>query len=104
MLRFAPAQLLLCLLLCPLLGQAAPVTSKRPPPSIIFILSDDLGFGDYEISEPVRPQGGNGRIQSPHIARMAANGMRFLQSYSGPICAPSRTTLMTGQVRLARGR
>ena len=66
-------------------------------PSIIFILSDDLGFGDYEISEPVRPQGGQGRIRTPNIVRLSNNGMRFLQSYSGPICAPSRTVLMTGK-------
>ena len=66
-------------------------------PSIVFILSDDLGFGDYEISTPVRPQGGQGRIRTPNIVRLAKNGMRFLQSYSGPICAPSRTVLMTGK-------
>ena len=75
---------------------AAAATAARMP-SIIFILSDDLGFGDYEISEPVRPQGGQGRIRTPNIVRLANNGMRFLQSYSGPICAPSRTVLMTGK-------
>ena len=74
------------------------LAGARPgPPSIIFILSDDLGFGDYEISEPVHPQGGQGRIQTPNIVRLANGGMRYLQSYSGPICAPSRTVLMTGK-------
>jgi hypothetical protein len=72
-------------------------SAKKSPPSIIFILSDDLGFGDYSISEPVHPQGGQGRIASPNVDRIAKNGLRFLQSYSGPICAPSRTTLMLGQ-------
>jgi len=84
-----PAALLLLLL-----GLAG---ARPGPPSIIFILSDDLGFGDYEISEPVHPQGGQGRIQTPNIVRLANGGMRFLQSYSGPICAPSRTVLMTGK-------
>ena len=76
---------------------SASASAKKPPPSIIFILSDDLGFGDYSISEPVHPQGGQGRIASPNVERIAKNGLRFLQSYSGPICAPSRTTLMLGQ-------
>eukprot|EP01063_Lacrimia_lanifica_P008998 TRINITY_DN16044_c0_g1_i1.p1 TRINITY_DN16044_c0_g1~~TRINITY_DN16044_c0_g1_i1.p1 ORF type:complete len:534 (+),score=195.07 TRINITY_DN16044_c0_g1_i1:67-1668(+) len=84
-------------------GAAARRAYQKKPssaPSIIFILSDDLGYGDYEGSDgtfPVTPQGGAGRLSTPHIDRMAKNGMRFLQSYSGPICAPSRSTLMTGR-------
>ena len=91
---FGRAMLALPAALLLLLGLA---DARSGPPSIIFILSDDLGFGDYEISEPVPPQGGQGRIQTPNIVRLANGGMRFLQSYSGPICAPSRTVLMTGK-------
>lgn len=85
------------LLLLASASRMATTVESATPPSIIFILSDDLGFGDYSVSEPVHPQGGQGRIASPNVDRMAANGLRFLQSYSGPICAPSRTTLMLGQ-------
>lgn len=65
------------------------------PPNIVFILSDDLGYGDISISPGVNRTGGE--IPTPNIERMAANGMKFLRGYSGPVCAPSRCTLMTGR-------
>ena len=68
-------------------------------PNIIFILSDDLGFGEYEgaADSAVKPPAGRRRIQTPHIKAMAAAGMVFETSYSGPICAPSRCMLMSGK-------
>ena len=52
---------------------------------------DDLGYGDLGVY-------GQRRIQTPHIDRMAREGIRCTQVYSGsPICAPARSTLMTGQ-------
>eukprot|EP01059_Diplonema_ambulator_P029375 TRINITY_DN4877_c0_g1_i1.p1 TRINITY_DN4877_c0_g1~~TRINITY_DN4877_c0_g1_i1.p1 ORF type:complete len:494 (+),score=155.67 TRINITY_DN4877_c0_g1_i1:37-1518(+) len=71
---------------------AAAVEAK--PPNIIFILSDDLGFGDYSISNPVNRT--KATIPTPNIQSIADNGMKFTRSYSGPVCAPSRCTLMTG--------
>jgi arylsulfatase A len=67
-------------------------TAKTPPkPNIIFILADDLGYnelGSY----------GQTRIRTPHLDRMAGQGMRFTQHYSGsPVCAPSRCVLLTGK-------
>jgi len=60
------------------------------PPNIIFILADDLGYGDLGCY-------GQERIKTPNIDRMAAEGMRFTQHYSGStVCAPSRCALMTG--------
>ena len=59
-------------------------------PNIIFILADDLGYGEL---------GSYGQkiIQTPNIDRMAAEGMRFTQFYAGnTVCAPSRSVLMTG--------
>jgi len=60
-------------------------------PNIIFILADDLGYGDLGCY-------GQRRIRTPNIDRMAAEGIRFTQAYAGAtVCAPSRCVLMTGR-------
>lgn len=62
----------------------------KPLPNIIFILADDLGYGDLGCY-------GQQQIKTPCIDLMAAEGMRFKQHYAGnTICAPSRCCLMTG--------
>lgn len=83
-------------LMCTLvgLGQNSPgnawQNSKQRPPNIIFILADDLGRGDLGCY-------GQKQIQTPHIDRMAAEGLRFTDFYAGStVCAPSRCVLMTG--------
>jgi arylsulfatase A-like enzyme len=59
-------------------------------PNIIFILADDLGYGDLGCY-------GQKTIHTPRIDRMASEGMRFTQCYAGStVCAPSRCVLMTG--------
>ena len=68
------------------LGMAAPVDQ----PNIIFILADDLGYGDLGSY-------GQREIQTPHLDQLARQGMRFTRFYAGStVCAPSRCTLMTG--------
>ncbi len=60
-------------------------------PNLIFILADDLGYGDLGCY-------GQSVIQTPRLDQMAAEGMRFTQFYAGnTVCAPSRSVLMTGQ-------
>ena len=60
-------------------------------PNIIFILADDLGYGD---TEPY----GQAKIKTPFLSRLAEEGMLFTQFYAGTsVCAPSRSALMTGQ-------
>lgn len=60
-------------------------------PNIIFILADDLGYGDLGCF-------GQQRIRTPRLDRMAAEGMRFTNFYAGStVCAPSRCVLMTGR-------
>ena len=60
-------------------------------PNIIYIMCDDMGYGDLGCY-------GQQYISTPRIDRMAAEGMRFTQAYAGsPVSAPSRATLMTGQ-------
>ena len=64
---------------------------KQNRPNIIYVLADDLGYGELGVY-------GQERIETPHIDALAKTGMRFLQHYSGsPVCAPSRSVLMTGQ-------
>jgi len=59
-------------------------------PNIVFILADDLGYGDLGCY-------GQKRIATPNIDRLAAEGIRFTQFYAGStVCAPSRCVLMTG--------
>ncbi len=60
-------------------------------PNIIYILADDLGYGDLSCY-------GQTKFSTPNIDKLAAQGMRFTQHYSGStVCAPSRSALMTGQ-------
>ncbi|MFO0878244.1 MAG: arylsulfatase [Gemmataceae bacterium] len=62
-----------------------------PKPNVILIVADDLGYGELGCY-------GQSKIQTPHLDRMAAEGLRFTQFYSGsPVCAPSRCCLMTGK-------
>lgn len=60
-------------------------------PNIIFIMCDDMGYGDLGCY-------GQQRIETPNLDRMAQQGMRFTQAYAGsPVSAPSRASFMTGQ-------
>jgi len=65
-------------------------TAPAKKPNIIFILADDLGYGELGCY-------GQKLITTPYIDRMAAEGMRFTDHYAGStVCAPSRCSLMTG--------
>src|SRR5437762_9017337 len=60
-------------------------------PNIIFVLADDLGYGDIGFF-------GQKKIRTPNLDRMASEGMRFIQHYAGnAVCAPSRCVLLTGK-------
>jgi arylsulfatase A len=73
------------------LAGAHPVAAAVHPPNILFILADDLGYGDLGSY-------GQKLIRTPRLDRMAREGMRFTDHYSGaPSCAPSRCVLMTGR-------
>lgn len=86
--QLVPVALVLCwLLLClPVAGAAG-----EHRPNIIYILADDLGYGELGCY-------GQTKIRTPHLDRMAAEGMRFTQHYAGSaVCAPSRCVLLTGK-------
>lgn len=78
--------LLVALAVCWLLPHAA-----AEPPNVIFILADDLGWGDLGCyAHP--------HIRTPNLDRLAQQGTRFTQFYvNGSVCSPSRTAFMTGQ-------
>jgi arylsulfatase A len=67
----------------------APAQEKKPPPNIILIMADDVGyecFGCY----------GSQQYSTPNIDQLANAGMRFDHCYSQPLCTPTRVKLMTG--------
>ena len=60
-------------------------------PNVIFILADDLGYKELGCY-------GQTKIRTPHLDKLAEEGMRFTRNYSGnAVCAPSRCVLMTGK-------
>jgi len=68
-----------------------PGTKAARRPNIVFILADDLGYGDLSLH-------GQKKFKTPNIDRLAAEGVEFTQFYAGTtVCAPSRSALMTGQ-------
>jgi arylsulfatase A-like enzyme len=75
--------------------QSSPLETARAStievrPNIILYLADDMGWGDAGCY-------GQAKILTPHLDRMAAQGIRFTDAYTGsPVCAPSRSTLMEG--------
>jgi len=69
--------------------EAAPREVGKP--NVVFVLADDLGYGDVGVY-------GQKRIRTPSIDRLAAEGLRFTDFYAGStVCAPSRAVLMTGR-------
>jgi uncharacterized sulfatase len=74
-----------------LVRSSQPVHAATAKPNLILILADDLGYGDLGCY-------GQQLIQTPHLDRMASEGIRFTQFYAGStVCAPSRSVLMTGK-------
>ena len=69
---------------------AAELPARQQRPNIIYILADDVGYGDIGCY-------GQEKIETPNIDRLAAEGMRFTQHYSGSaVSSPSRCSLLTG--------
>ena len=69
----------------------AAIAAQPAKPNIVFILADDLGYGELGCY-------GQKKIATPHVDKLAGQGMKFTQFYAGStVCAPSRSVLMTGQ-------
>lgn len=63
---------------------------RNTKPNIVFIMMDDMGYGDVGCY-------GNDKIKTPNMDKLADGGMKFTQMYSAPICSPARAQLMTGK-------
>src|SRR5262245_33645686 len=88
--RTTLASLLALLIVVP--GQAA---EKNRPPHIVFFLADDLGWKDV---------GWHGsEIQTPHLDRLAAAGVKLEQFHVQPVCSPTRCALLTGRYPMRCG-
>ena len=73
--------------------RAEAATRAPPLTHIVQLLSDDQGWGEVEWRYPKK------RLRTPHLAAMAANGLRLERYYSGaPVCSPARAALLTGRV------
>ena len=72
------------------------VVSERKQPNIIFILADDLGWGDVSWNNPDMP--------TPHLQTLSEQGIRLDQAYSQQVCTPSRAALLTGRYPFQIGR
>lgn len=73
-----------------LFGTAITSLHAQQKPNIVFILTDDLGYGDISSY-------GQDKFQTPNIDKLALNGTRYTRSYAGAtVSAPSRASLLTG--------
>jgi len=87
----------LTILLLVSLAESRAADARKPNPprrvNIVIILADDLGYGDVQCYNPQR-----GKIPTPNIDRLAAQGMRFTDGHSSSgVCSPSRYALLTGR-------
>jgi arylsulfatase A-like enzyme len=74
------------------ISAATATAQQQKPPNIIFIIADDLGYGNLTAYNP------NHKVPTPNIDRLAKEGTKFTRFYSGStVCAPSRCALMTGK-------
>ncbi|HEW78868.1 MAG TPA: N-acetylgalactosamine 6-sulfate sulfatase, partial [Phycisphaerales bacterium] len=64
--------------------------SKRKQPNIIFVLTDDQGWGDLGCH-------GNPVVKTPNLDKFAEESVEFSQFYVSPVCSPTRASLMTGR-------
>jgi len=72
--------------------------SETSTPNIIYILVDDLGYGDVNFELPGISEFGNPYVQTPHLAKFAKESLVFRHHYAAaPVCSPSRAGLLTGR-------
>ncbi len=91
MIRLSFFGLLIAILFASCQSTGNPEKESESKPNIVYILADDLGYGDLSCY-------GQAHFSTPNIDKLAEDGMHFTQHYAGcTVCAPSRSSLMTGQ-------
>ncbi|MGQ7870766.1 arylsulfatase [Sunxiuqinia sp. sy24] len=75
---------------------AVSMAQEKPQPNVILIITDDQGYGDLGIT-------GNPHVKTPAIDQLANESVRFNNFYVSPVCAPTRSSLMTGRYSLRTG-
>ncbi|MEQ6120934.1 arylsulfatase [Reichenbachiella sp. MALMAid0571] len=87
-----PNSILVCLILLVFSCQQKTDKQKVEKPNIIYILADDLGYGDVAAFNE------NSKIKTPHLDRLAAEGMKFTDAHtSSSVCTPTRYGIITGR-------
>ncbi|MGI9244721.1 MAG: sulfatase-like hydrolase/transferase, partial [Verrucomicrobiales bacterium] len=87
---FSTCLLASCLIAHATLSTTARAANDQPPPNIITVFVDDMGFSDFSCF--------GGTVRTQHVDQLAAEGIRFTNFYvNSPICSPSRVALTTGQ-------
>jgi N-acetylgalactosamine-6-sulfatase len=82
---------------CLAMNHSAAAQETTRPPNIVFILADDMGYGDLGCYR-------HPTAKTPHLDRLAAEGARFTQHYAnGPECSPTRTAFLTGRYQQRAG-
>lgn len=70
-------------------------TNGSSQPNILFIMADDLGYAD------IGYHGGAGQIKTPHLDKLAYQGVRLENYYVQPVCTPTRSALLSGSVYIS---
>ena len=81
---------------CLSLLSARSFAQENPHPNVIIIMTDDQGYGDLGIT-------GNPHLRTPVLDKFATESIRFNNFYVSPVCAPTRSSLMTGRYSLRTG-
>ncbi|MDO5980230.1 arylsulfatase [Flavivirga spongiicola] len=90
-LKYKICLVIICAAFCSCITKEKEPAKNAEKPNIIYILADDLGYGELGAY-------GQTKIETPNIDELASRGMLFTQHYSGaPVCAPARSVLMTGK-------
>ena len=77
-------------------GSLQAIAEQRP--NILFILADDLGYGDLQCYNP------DSKIPTPNLNKLAAQGMRFTDAHSpSTVCTPTRYSILTGRMQFRTG-
>lgn len=86
------------LMLGGLLDTVRAASLEEQPPNILFILADDLGYGDVACYNP------ESKIPTPNLDKLAADGMRFTDAHSpSTVCTPTRYSILTGRMQFRTG-